>query len=152
MLDVFTALSDCRHETVYVKDHGTEDLGGFVYVLDKFPQRDLGLWVFMYPINIILFHGYHAEGYHAPSIYHRLPRRGLPRPIYTARATTPLPPLHSYHVCVYPGYHAKGYHAPYLPPRAITPVYSSRLSHQRYHAPQYTYIGLSHPLLVIRIL
>ena len=91
--------------------------------------------------------GYHAEGYHAPSIPH-----GPPRPIYTARATTPLPPLHSYHVCVYPGYHAKGYHAPYLPPRAITPVCSSRLSHQNYHAPQYTYIGLSHPLLVIRIL
>ena len=65
----------------------------------------------------------------------RLPRRGLPRPIYTARATTPLPPLHSYHACVYPGYHAKGYHAPYLPPRAITPVYTSRLPHQSYHAP-----------------
>ena len=56
------------------------------------------------------------------SIYHRLPRRGLPRPIYTARATTPLPPLHSYHACVYPGYHAKGYHAPSLSPRVITPV------------------------------
>ena len=65
----------------------------------------------------------------------RLPRRGLPRPICTARATTPLPPLHSYHACVYPGYHAEGYHAPYLPPRAITPVYTSRLPHQSYHAP-----------------
>ena len=31
----------------------------------------------------------------------RLPRRGLPRPIYTARAITPLPPLHGYHACVY---------------------------------------------------
>ena len=37
--------------------HGTEDFGGFVYVLDGFPQRDFVLWVFMYPINIILFHG-----------------------------------------------------------------------------------------------
>ena len=37
------------------KDHGTENFVGFVYVLDRFPQRDLGLWVFMYPINIILF-------------------------------------------------------------------------------------------------
>ena len=26
------------------------------------------------------------------------------------------------------GYHAEGYHAPSLPPRAITPVYASRLS------------------------
>ena len=39
------------------KDHGTENFGGFVYVLDRFPQRELGLWVFMYPINIILFYG-----------------------------------------------------------------------------------------------
>ena len=31
------------------KDHGTENFGGFVYVLDRFPQRELGLWVFMYP-------------------------------------------------------------------------------------------------------
>ena len=33
------------------------------------------------------------------------------------------------------GYHAEGYHAPSLPPRAITPVYTSRLPHQSYHAP-----------------
>ena len=48
------------------------------------------------------------------------------------------------------GYHAEGYHAPSSPPRAITPVYTSRLSHQSYHAPPHTYIGLSHPLRVIR--
>ena len=35
------------------------------------------------------------------------------------------------------GYHAEGYHAPYLPPRAITPVYTSRLPHQSYHASPY---------------
>ena len=93
------------------KDHGTENFGGFVYVLDRFPQRELGLWVFMCTINIIPF---------CRLFRFRLPRRGLPRPIYIARATTPLPPLHSYHACVYPGYHAKSYHAPYLPPRAIT--------------------------------
>ena len=50
------------------------------------------------------------------------------------------------------GYHAEGYHVPSLPPRAITPVYTSRLPHQSYHAPPHTYIGLSHLLLVIRIL
>ena len=33
------------------------------------------------------------------------------------------------------GYHAEGYHVPSLPPRAITPVYTSRLPHQSYHAP-----------------
>ena len=42
----------------------TENFGGFVYVLDGFPQRDFVFWVFMYLLNIILFHGYHAEGYH----------------------------------------------------------------------------------------
>ena len=56
MLDVLTALSDSRQETVE-KIHGTENFVGFLYVLGKFPQRDLGLWAFMYPINIILFHG-----------------------------------------------------------------------------------------------
>ena len=33
------------------------------------------------------------------------------------------------------GYHAEGYHVSSLPPRAITPVYTSRLPHQSYHAP-----------------
>ena len=67
---------------------GTENFGGFVYVLDGFPQRDFVLWVFMCPINISLFcvsfvsllsllfslSRLHAEGYHAPSILHRLSR------------------------------------------------------------------------------
>ena len=105
-------MSDCRHETTGRKDHGTENFGGFVYVLDGFPQRDFVLCVFMCPTNISLF------------CYH----------LYCT------------------GYHAEGYHAPSLPPRAITPVYTSRLSHQSYHAPPHTYIGLSHPLRVIRIL
>ena len=39
LLDVLTPLSDCRQESV-VKD-GTENFGGFVYVLDGFLQRDL---------------------------------------------------------------------------------------------------------------
>ena len=36
------------------------------------------------PLFFLYITGYHAEGYHAPSIPH-----GPPRPIYTARATTP---------------------------------------------------------------
>ena len=68
---------------------------------------------FMYPIKISLFCVYSVTIYIARAI--------------TPRAITPLPPL--------PGYHAEGYHAPYLPPRAITPVYTSRLPHQSYHAP-----------------
>ena len=42
------------------KDHGTANFVGFVYVLDSFPQRDLGLWTFMYPIDIILFLLFHG--------------------------------------------------------------------------------------------
>ena len=77
-------------------------------MLDKFPQRDFGLWVFMRTTNVCLFcdhlyctgyhaQGYHAQGYHAQG-YHvltttaRLPRRGLPRPIPTTTG---------YHACVY---------------------------------------------------
>ena len=98
-------------------------------MLDRFPQRDFGLWVFMCTTNVSLFlclfcdhlycTGYHAQGYHALTTTARLPRRGLPRPILTTTG---------YHACVYIS--------------VTTPELS------RFH--QYTYIGLSHPLLVIR--
>ena len=94
---------------------------GLVCVLDGFPQRHFVLWVFMSPINIspfrpfrvfsvTIFYGYHAKGYHAPSIPHglprlyhhctaitsvyifRLPRQGLPSPILTTTG---------YHACVF---------------------------------------------------
>ena len=77
---------------------GTENFGGFVYVLDRFPQRDFGLWVFMCTTNVSLFcdhlycTGYHAQGYHALTTTARLPRRALPRPILTTTG---------YHACVY---------------------------------------------------
>ena len=94
------------------KDHGTENFGGFVYVLDGFPQHVSVLRVFMRPTNITLFCLYFVSLF----------------PATTPRATTP----HTYHyglsrLCIHPGYHT----------RAIT-------------LHQYTYIGLSHPLLVIR--
>ena len=95
LLDVLTPLSDCRQESV---ERWNGDFGGFVYVLDRFPQRDFGLWVFMCPTNVSLFcdhlycTGYHAQGYHALTTTARLPRRGLPRPILTTTG---------YHACVY---------------------------------------------------
>ena len=98
------------------KDQGTENFGGFVYVLDGFPQRDFVLWVFMYPINISLFcdHLYFTAT--------------------TPRATT----HHPYHhglsrLCMHSGYHA------------IVLCSIHWLSHQSYHAPPHSYIGLSHP-------
>ena len=121
LLDVLIPLSDCRQESVEKRQDGTENFGGFAYVLDGFPQRDFVLWVFMCPINISLFcvsfvclfclffslfSGYHAEGYHAPSIPHGLSRLYhhctattlVSFPATTPRATTP----HLYRT----GYHA----------------------------------------------
>ena len=125
-----------RLETRIRRKGGTEDFGGFVHVLDGFPQRDFVLWVFMCPINFILyflyilfclhaclFSGYHAKGY-APSILHGLSRPGLSRLYHHCTATTP--------VYIYPGYHA------------IILSYIPRLSHLTYHAQPHTYIGSSH--------
>ena len=109
-----------RFQTRIRRKDGTENYGGFVYVLDGFPQRDFVLWVFMCLIKVILFCVSSLL-----SLF-RLPRRRLPRPIYTARAITPLPPPHGYHACLYPGYHA------------IVLSYIPRLSHLSYHAPSHT--------------
>ena len=87
-----------RFQTRIRRDDETENFEGFVYVLDGLPQRDFALWVFMYPINIspfrlysvsilCLYPGYHAEGYHAPSIPHGLSR---------------LYHLHGYHAVSFP--------------------------------------------------
>ena len=90
-----------RLQTRTRRKNGTENFGGFVYVLDGFPQRDFVLWVLCarlisvyFGSILLLFCVYFVS-------ISRLPRRGLPRPIYTARAITPLPPLHGYHACVY---------------------------------------------------
>ena len=126
-----------RLQTRIRRKDGTENFGGFVYLLDGFPQRHFVLWVFMCPINFVLFvfsfvafttlvsfpattptattphlylTGYHAQSYHAFTTTARLPR-----------------------LCIYPGYHA------------IVLSTIPGLSHLNYHAPQHTYIGLSHP-------
>ena len=112
-----------RLQTRIRRKDGTENFGGFVYVLDGFPQRDFVLWVFMCPINFILFclyflvspfSGYHAKGYHVPSILHGLSRPELSRVYHHCTATTP--------VYMYPGYHA------------IVLSSIPRLSHLSYHA------------------
>ena len=119
-----------RFQTGVRRKDGTENFGGFVYVLNGFPQHDFVLWVFMCPINISLFCVYFVSLLCLLSLF-RLPRRRLPRPIYTARAITPLPPLHGYHAFLLLGYHAI----------ALSSI--PGLSNLSYHAP-HTYIGLSH--------
>ena len=111
LLDVLTPLSDCRHETVE-KIMGRRISGVSYMCWIDFHNGILGCGFFMCTTNVSLFCVYSVTIYIARAI--------------TPRAITPLPPL--------PGYHAEGYHAPYLPPRAITPVYTSRLPHQSYHA------------------
>ena len=104
-----------RLQTRIRRKDGKENFGGFVYVLDRFPQRGLGLWVFMCPTNNTIFCLYFVS---ILSLF----------PATTPRAITSLPYHHGLtRLCIHPGYHT----------RAIT-------------LHQYTYIGLSHPLLVIR--
>ena len=75
------------------KDHGTENFGGFVYVLDGFPQHVFVLWVFMCPTNITLFCLYLFC---------------VSFPATTPRATTPHPYHHGLpRLCIHPGYHTR---------------------------------------------
>ena len=87
-----------RLQTGTRRKDGTENFGGFIYVLDGFLQRDFVLWGFMCSINFSLFScvSFPATTPRAPRVsLFRLPCRGLPRPIYTARAITP-PGRHTY--------------------------------------------------------
>ena len=73
-----------RLQTRIRRKDGTENFGGFVFVLDLY--------------NGILCCGFLCVRLILISLF-RLPRRGLPRPTYTPRAITPraitpLPPLH----------------------------------------------------------
>ena len=87
-----------RLQTRTRRKDGTENFGGFVYVLDGFLQRHFLLWVFMCSINFSIFSG---------SLF-RLPRRGLPRP--TALFRLPRRGL-PHPTGLFSGYHAEGYHA-----------------------------------------
>ena len=103
-------------------------------MLDRFPQRDLGLWVFMCPTNNTLFCLYFVSILSLFCLYFVSNFLSL--------------------FCVsLSGYHAEGYHVPSLPPRAITPVYTSRLPHQSYHAPPiHVHRVITPPAIVVRIL
>ena len=144
LLDVLTSLSDSRQETVEKIMERRISWVSYMCWID-FHNGNWGcgflcarlipfLFFPFFPFSLFvacLYFGYHAEGYHAPSIPHGSPRLyhhcTAITPVYipatTPRATTP----HTYHhglsrLCIHPGYHT----------RAIT-------------LHQYTYIGLSHP-------
>ena len=121
LLDVLTPLSDCRQESA---ERWNGDFGGFVYVLDGFPQRDFVLWVYMCSINF-----------------------SLSFPATTPRATTPHPYHHGLpRLCIHPGYHAivlssilwlshQSYHAqPHTHVhRVITPAIVVRILYFSFH-------------------
>ena len=74
-----------RLQTRTRRKDGTENFGGFVYVLDGFLPREFLLWVFMSSINFslffCLFSGYHAEGYHAPPLSFTATTPRAPTPV-----------------------------------------------------------------------
>ena len=134
MLDVLTPLSHCRHESVEKMERrilGVSymcwmDFHNAILCCGLLCARLICLFC-VYFMSILclfcgfsLFSGYHAAGYHAPSILH-----GVSRLYRHCTATTP--------VYIYPGYHA------------IVLGSIPRLSHLSYHAPPHTQIGLSHP-------
>ena len=120
LLDVLTALSDCRHETV--EKIMERRIWGVSYMC--WINFHNGIWgcgflcariITLYFVSILSFFYLYFV-----SLF----------PATTPRAITSLPYHHGLsRLCIHPGYHT----------RAIT-------------LHQYTYIGLSHPLLVIRIL
>ena len=111
---------------------GTENFGGFVYVLDGFLPRNFVLWVFMCLVNFSLSFPATTPRATTPqrlsfpattprattpqrSLF-RLPRRGLPRP-YRYIQDNRLPRLQGYHTraitlqtnfWVQAGYHTRG--------------------------------------------
>ena len=90
-----------RLQTRTRRKDGTENFGGFVYVLDGFLQRDFLLRVFMCSINFSLFFwvSFPATKPRATTPHRsllRLPRGGLPRPYRCIQANR-LPRLQGYH-------------------------------------------------------
>ena len=100
-----------RFQTRISRKDGTENFGGFVFVLDGFVQRDFVLWVFVCSFNFSvsfpattprattphqsLFRP-PRRGLPRPTDTLRLPRRGLPRPYRYIQANRP-PRLQGYH-------------------------------------------------------
>ena len=86
-----------RLQTSIRRKDGPENLGvSYMYWMDF--HNGILCCGFLWPrlISVYLFR------LPRPTVsFSRLPRQGLPRPIYTPRAITPLPPLHGYHACVY---------------------------------------------------
>ena len=101
LLDVLTPLSDCRQEPVEKMERIISGVSYMCWI--DFHNGILGCGFLCARLISFLFRRLSIS---------RLPRQGLPRPIYTARATTSLPLLHSYHVCLY---------IPATTPRATTP-------------------------------
>ena len=132
LLDVLTPLSGSRQESVEMMERRISGVSYMCWM--DFHNATLccvflcARTISVYYVSILClyclffspFSGYHAAGYHAPSIPH-----GLSRLYHHCTATTP--------VYIFPGYHA------------IVLSCIPGLSHLGYHSPPPSYIGLSHP-------
>ena len=114
--------------------------------------------VFYFVSIFSLFHGYHAEGYHAPSIPHGLSRPGLSRSYHHCAAITPVyaSRLSRYSIFLLLRYHTRaitlhhtrtsGYHTrhssshfvAYLSPTIMPPVLLHLHHHRAPHVPTYS--------------
>ena len=119
--EVLTPLSDCRQESVEKMNRRISgvsytcgmDFHNGILCCGLLCARIVSLYFCLYFVSILyLFYGYHAKGYHAPSIL-----QGLSH-LHHCTATTP--------AYLHPGY------------RATVPSSISGLSHLSYHASPHT--------------
>ena len=136
LLDVLTPLSGSRQESVEMMERRISGVSYMCWVdfhnailCCGFLCTLLSFYFCFFSVSILcLYPGYHAEGYHAPSIPH-----GLSRLYHHCTATTP--------VYIFPGYHA------------LVPSSIPGLSHLSYHAPPHTHVHrVITPAMIVRIL
>ena len=99
MSDVLTPLSDCRQESVKKMDRR---ISGVSYMCEMDFHNGILCCGFLCARIISLYFStpFLSLSYVYSVSLLRLPRQGLPRPIYIARNITPLP-LYGYHTCVF---------------------------------------------------
>ena len=125
LLDVLTPLSDCKQKFVEKMDRR---IWGVSYMCGMDLHNGILCCGFLCARTISLYSS--TLFLRLPCIcsvsLSRLPRQGLPRPIYIARAITPSP-LHVYHACVFTSWlscHSSEFHF-----RVITPELSRSTTH-----------------------
>ena len=157
MLDVLTSLSDCRHETVERIMERRISGGLYMCWMDFHNAICVLCCGFLYA-QLISFYftsttprattphlyitGYHAEGYHAPSIPHGLPRLyhhcTAITPVYISRLPLQGLPLPIFTTTCYHTRHSSSYFLVYLSPAFTPPVLLAYTTTGAPHATTYS--------------